>query len=187
MYIRTRDRLGQDQATWSALQTFNRPTTQQTPIGYLGNFNEHMGNDESKPCWETWSVSGFKENSAKLLDFQKKHIKDIATHIVRKLEREIKGKGEGNKSVDLFPIFEGHVDKKTDPAKYGDLAVKRAIVVYDEFADQIHKEWSKRLIFRYGYSLEPKYSEAGSTRPFGSDTKKNRRVVICVRWEIKSY
>jgi soluble cytochrome b562 len=146
-----------------------------------------MGKDESKPCWETWAVSGFKENSAKLLDFQKKHIKDIATHIVRKLESEIKGKGEGKKFVALFPLFEGHVDKKTDPAQYGNLAKKRAIVVSDEFLDQILKEWSKRLIFRYGYGLSPKYSEAGSTRPFSLDPKKNRRVVICVRWKIESY
>ena len=43
MYVRTRDGLGQGQATWSTRQMFNRPTAQPTLIGYLGNFNGDMG------------------------------------------------------------------------------------------------------------------------------------------------
>jgi hypothetical protein len=180
MYIRTRDGLGQDQATWSPLQTFSRPTAQPISIGYLGNFNERLGKDESKPCKETWAVWGFNKNSAKLLDFQKKHIKDIATHLVSLLKRDLKGKQEG---VHLHLFFEGHVDKKTDPAQYGQLDMERASAVAEEFDKRI-SELNTRPIIPLTASY--RYSRAGSTRPLGSDSRKNRRAVVCLRWEIES-
>ncbi len=117
MYIWTREGLGQGQAIWSTLRTFNRPTGQPTPTGYLGNFNEHMGKAESKPCKEIWAVPGFKPSSSELLDFQKQHVKDIATHIVRLLIRDLEEKRSDR--VRLRLVYEGHVDKKTDPAQYG--------------------------------------------------------------------
>ena len=118
MYIRTRDGLGQGQTIWSTLQTFDRPTARPTPLPYLGNFNEHLGKAESKPCKETWAVWGFNPNSAKLLAFQKKHINDIATRLVSLFKLDLEGKRAGVR-VDF--LLEGHVDKKTDSAQYGSL------------------------------------------------------------------
>jgi len=192
MYIRTRDGLGQGQAIWSTLQTFNRPTAQPTPIGYLGNFNEHMGQAKSEPCKETWAVWGFKPSSAELLDLQKNQIKVIAKRIVRSLERAIKGKGDVG--VHLRLLFEGHVDEKTDRAPYqapaggfltGNLDEDRARLVSWELQGQIKEEQGKsRATWFHPIYITPSYSGAGSTRPFNSDSKKNRRVVVCVRWEI---
>ena len=191
MYIRTRDGLGQGQAIWSTLQTFKRPTVRPTPIGYLGNFNEHMGQAKSEPCKETWAVWGFKPSSAELLDLQKNQIKVIAKRIVRSLERDIKGKGDVG--VHLRLLFEGHVDKK-EPAQYevpaggfltGNVDEDRASAVSWELQGQIKKEQGKsRATWFHPIYITPNYSRAGSTRPFSSDSKKNRRVVVCVRWEI---
>jgi outer membrane protein OmpA-like peptidoglycan-associated protein len=183
MYIWTREGLGQGQPIWSTLQTFNRPTGQPTPTGYLGNFNEHMGKAESKPCKEIWAVWGFKPSSSELLDFQKQHIKDIATRIVSLLQGDLKRKGSDR--VRLRIVYEGHVDKKTDPAQYGELDAERASEVASELREQILKKWDKRLSLLLSI---PELSGAGSTRPFGSgsDPQKNRRVVICLRWEIES-
>ena len=103
MYIWTREGLGQGQPIWSTLQTFNRPRGQPTPNGYLGNFNEHMGKTESEPCKQIWAVPGFKPRSSELLDFQKRHINDIATRIVSLLQGDLKGKGRT--SVCAFVLF----------------------------------------------------------------------------------
>src|SRR4029077_10847150 len=183
MYIWTREGLGQGQPIWSTLQTFNRPRGQPTPNGYLGNFNEHMGKTESEPCKQIWAVPGFKPRSSELLDFQKRHINDIATRIVSLLQGDLKGKGSDR--VRLRVVYEGHVDKKTDTEPYGELDAERAAEVAKELREQILKKWDKR--FSLLLSI-PELSGAGSTRPFGSgsDPQKNRRVVICLRWEIES-
>ena len=152
MYIWTREGLGQGQAIWSALQTFNRPTGQPTPTGYLGNFNEHMGKAKSEPCKEIWAVPGFKPRSSELLDFQKRHIEDIATHIVSLLQgdlnlaqRDPKRKGS---RVRLRVVYEGHVDEKTDPKPYGELDAERAAEVAKELREQILKKWDRTsLVF----------------------------------------
>jgi len=187
MYIKTGEGLGQGQATWSTLQTFNRPMTQPTQTGYLGNFNEYMGKAGTEPCKEIWAVSEFGPNSAKLLDFQKKHIKDIATRIIRLLERDLKGTGKGAE-VRVQLSFEGHVDKSTDPANFGELDLERARAVGWLFQREIVNEWNKKLVFEHPALFSNEESGVGSTRPFGDgkDSKKNRRVVICVRWWIKS-
>jgi hypothetical protein len=184
MYIWTREGLGQGQPIWSTLQTFNRPTGQPTPTGYLRNFNEHMGKTESEPCKEIWAVPGFKPRSSELLDFQKRHINDIATRIVSLLIRDLQGKGSDVR-VRLRLVYEGHVDKKTDTEPHGELDAERAAEVAKELRDQILKKWGRRP----GLLLSiPELSGAGSTRPFGSgsDPQKNRRVVICLRWVIES-
>lgn len=173
MYIRTRDGLGPGQATWSTLPTFNRPRAEPTPIPYLGNFNEHWW--KAEPCKETWTVWGFAPRSAKLLDFQKKHIKDIATRITDLMRRDLNGKQAG---VRAHFHVEGHVDKKTDPAEYGELDLDRAKAVEHELRNCILHLSS----FRYGSSGDR--SAAGSKRPYGSDPKRNRRAVVCVRWKI---
>jgi hypothetical protein len=180
MYIRTRDGLGQAQATWPTLQTFNRPRAQPTPIPYLGNFNEPMGKAEPEPCRQTWAVWGFNPNSAKLLDFQKRHIKDIATQLFKLFPRNL------NTATQMLRgefLFEGHVDKKTDPAAYGTLDMDRAQAVHGELS-----KWFYELnrIALLTYSWDYNHSRAGSTRPFSSDSQRNRRVVICVRWKVQS-
>jgi hypothetical protein len=180
MYIRTRDGLGQGQTTWSTLQTFNRPTAQPRPISYLGNFNERIGKAESKPCKETWAVWGFNPNSAKLLDFQKKHINDIATRLVSLFKLDLEGKRAGVR-VDF--LLEGHVDKKTDSAQYGKLDLQRAKAVADELDKQI-PAMNDRLMVPIHASF--RYSQAGLTRPVSSDSKKNRRAVVCVRWKLET-
>jgi len=149
--------------------------------GFGERFNEPPGKPEPKPCWEIWTVWGFNPNSSKLLDFQKKHIKDIATHIVSKLGDEVKGK-VGTVHLSLF--YEGHVDKNTDPKQYGKLDVERANEVSFVLQNQILDEWGKR--FPRGLATGNKLSGVGSTRPFNSDPKKNRRVVVCARWELRN-
>jgi hypothetical protein len=190
MYIRTREGLGQGQAVWSTLQPCNRPTAQPTPIGYLGNFNEHMGEAKWKSCYVVW---GFNEGSVALLASQKEQIKKYAIGIVRLLKRDIKGKGDVG--VHLRLLFEGHADKK-EPAQYKAPAGRfltekvdedRALLVSWELQGQIKKEQGKSpATWFHPIYITPEYSGAGSTRPYrdGSDSKKNRRVVVCVRWEI---
>jgi len=142
-----------------------------------------MGKTESEPCKQIWAVPGFKPRSSELLDFQKRHINDIATRIVSLLQGNLKGKGSDR--VRLRVVYEGHVDKKTDTEPYGELDAERAAEVAKELREQILKKWDKR--FSLLLSI-PELSGAGSTRPFGSgsDPQKNRRVVICLRWEIES-
>ena len=173
MYIRTRDELGQAQATWPTLPTFNRLRAQPTPIPYLGNFNEPSW--KAEPCKETWTVWGFAPGSAKLLDFQKKHIKDIATRITDLMRRDLNGKQGG---VRAHYHVEGHVDKKTDPAKYGELDLDRAMAVEQE----LRKCILHLISFRYFSSGDR--SATGSKRPYGSDPIRNRRAVVCIRWKI---
>jgi hypothetical protein len=180
MYIRTRDGLGPGQATWFTLPTFNRPRAQPTPIPYLGNFNEPMGEAEPEPCRQTWAVWGFGPGSAKLLNFQKRHIKDIATELIKLFSRDL---NRATQMLRVKILFEGHVDKKTDPAAYGTLDMDRAKAVQHElekFMDELNR--SAILPMHTGYT----YSRAGSTRPFSSDSQRNRRVVICVRWKVES-
>jgi len=180
MYIRTRDGLGPGQATWSTLPTFNRPRAQPTPIPYLGNFNELIGKAESKSCNETWAVWGFNPNSAKLLDFQKKHINDIWTRLVSLFKRDLQGKRAGVR-VDF--LLEGHVDKKTDSAQYRELDLQRAKAVEDEL-DKRMPAMLDRLVVPIHWSF--RHSQAGLTRPVSPDSKKNRRAVVCVRWKLET-
>jgi hypothetical protein len=155
---------------------FNRPTAQPTLIGYLGNFNGDMGQPESEPCKRTFAVREFGKGSHKLSGPQKKHIKDIAARIVSLVKRDL-----GEAPAHLRYHFEGHVDKKTDPAQHGNLDERRAIEVSGELQDQVIRRWKKGSLLQ-----TPTISRAGSSRPFGSDPKRNRRVVICVRWGIQS-
>lgn len=184
MYVRTKDGLGQGQAPWSTHQTFNRPTAQPAPIGYLGNFNGHMGKAESEPCKLTFVVGEFGKDSHTLSGPQKKDIKDIATAILRSLNRDLKGKSA---DITLKLLCEGHVDANTDRKQYGDLDEKRAIEVGNELADQItNLRWKIGQDIK-GLTVRSTYSRAGSTRPRkGATSKQNRRVVVCARWQIES-
>ena len=239
MYIRTRDGLGQGQATWSTRQTFNRPAAQPTAIGYLGHFNEPMGQTESKPCWDCYEtapcwarfrVENFKAASAELTDVIRKDIEDIAIAIIRILHRILQSKSVELKkrktSLAVMLQLKGHLSKATDPENKS-LDLDRAKAVAEYLSTQLSNEWSRQGLGRYesgtlGCRLQPTYkllkskaqpssrnlrtaihtytsgtkfinalnslarSEAGSTRPVSSDSKKNRRVVVCLRWEIES-
>lgn len=179
MYFRTEDGLGQDQATWSTPQTFNRPTAQPTPIGYLGRFHEPTAKRE-----QSWGVWGFEPGRARLLQFQKKHINDIVTSLFKLLRDDLAGKGKAA-GIRLYLWFEGHVDKNTDPAQYGSLDRGRANAVELEFLNRM----DKLNPGVYPIKSSSKVTLAGSTRPYpGSDQdpKLNRRVKIGVRWEIES-
>lgn len=184
MYIRTREGLGQGQATWPTLETFNRPTAQPVPIGYLGNFNGRLGKAESEPCKLIIAVGEFGKGSYTLSDSQKKHIKDIAIYILRLLNRDLKGKSSAGVTLKLS--YEGHVDAKTDPKEYGKLDEKRAFMVSHELGDQIGKLWQEfapELERTKGHYFHTA-SRAGSTRPReGATPKQNRRVVVCARWK----
>jgi hypothetical protein len=146
----------------------------------LGNFNDLIGKAESKPCKETWAVWGFNPNSEKLLDFQKNHIKDIWTRLVSLFKRDLQGKRAGVR-VDF--LLEGHVDKKTDSAQYGKLDLERAKAVAHEL-DKHMPAMNDRLVVPIHWTF--RYSQAGSTRPVGPDSQKNRRVVVCIRWRLET-
>jgi hypothetical protein len=136
-----------------------------------------------KPCKQIWTVWGFKPNSSTLLAFQKKHIKDIAKRLHGLFKRDLKGKSE-NAYIEIQLSFEGHVDKKTDSANYGKLDLDRAGEVSFELDNQLG-ELSTIDFFSQLKKFD--YSPAGSTRPYDSNSpQKNRRVVVCVRWEIKT-
>ena len=90
MYIRTTDGLRQNQTTWPALETLNRPTVQPTPIHYLVYFNWPTGKVDwgefEKSCWANrFVVQSFLPNSTKLLNVIRTDIEDIAKAIVRRL------------------------------------------------------------------------------------------------------
>jgi len=145
-----------------------------------------MGQAKSEPCKKIWSVWGFKPSSADLLKRQKNQIENIAKRTVGSLESDIKKMGGDGVRLDL--LFEGHVDEKTDRAPYaapagsfltGNLDKDRARLVSWELQDRIKKRLS------YPIFINTYYGE-GSTRPFGSDSEKNRRVVVCMRWKIVS-
>jgi hypothetical protein len=133
----------------------------------------------AKSCQEIWTVWGFSANSATLLPFQKRHIKDIAKHLFNLFKRDSKGK---KSSIEIQFSYEGHVDKNTDSANYKDLDSDRASEVAYELNNQLEKLYRNET---FSMLLTHKYSQAGSTRHFSSDSKKNRRVVICAKWEIK--
>jgi hypothetical protein len=195
MYIRTREGLGQGQATWSAFQTFNRPPARSMLIDGLGNFNEHMGQTESKPCWDCfktapcWArfkVENFKPASAELTDVIKKDIEDIAIAIVRILHRILKSKSTDLKkrktSLALMLQLEGHLSKAIDPQDKS-LDLDRAKAVAEYLSTQIGNEWSwqglGKLQNGLGMNLTP--SAAGSQRPTSSKARHNRRVEVCVQ------
>jgi hypothetical protein len=192
MYIWTKDGLGQSQPTRFTLQTFNPPAAQPAPIGYLGNFNEHIGKGASGHCEDIQVVDQFDPGSAQLKDFHKKHITDIAIRFLRLINRDVGPirKQKVEVSVDLY--VEGHVDKQTDPQPYGTLDMERAAAVFQELSAQMSKLrlgiGNLRLV-----KFNPptnSYSKPGSTRPTGvtrrgvSQAALNRRVVICPTWVI---
>ena len=195
MYIRTREGLGQGQAAWSTFQTFNRPPARSMLIDGLGNFNEHMGQTESKPCWDCYKtapcwarfkVEHFKPASAELTDVIKKDIADIAIAIVRILHGILKSKSTDLKrrktSLALVLQLEGHLSKATDPQNKS-LDLDRAKAVAEYLSTQIGNEWSSqglnKLQTGLGMNLVP--SAAGSQRPASSKARLNRRVEVCVQ------
>ena len=196
MYIRTRDGLGQGQATWSTRQTFNRPAAQPTAIGYLGHFNEPMGQTESKPCWDCYEtapcwarfrVENFKAASAELTDVIRKDIEDIAIAIIRILHRILQSKSVELKkrktSLAVMLQLKGHLSKATDPENKS-LDLDRAKAVAEYLSTQLSNEWSRQGLGKLqnglGMNLVP--SAAGSSRPISSSkARHNRRVEICVQ------
>jgi hypothetical protein len=126
-------------------------------------------------------VWGFGPGSPKLLDFQKRHIKDIATQLFKLFSRDL------NRATQMLRVeflFEGHVDKKTDPAAYGTLDKDRGKAVQTELEKWIDTLNSSAVLpLKWSSELS---RGAGSTRPFSSDSQRNRRVVICVRWKFQS-
>jgi hypothetical protein len=136
---------------------------------------------KQKPCKQIWTVWGFQKSRATLLGYQKQHIKDISKRILGLIKSDLKGKNK-NAFVVLQFSYEGHVDGKTEPND-GKLDLGRAASVANELESQLVQQINK---LGFQAFIMPDYSGAGSTRPYSSDSQKNRRVVICVRWEIKS-
>lgn len=168
MYIRTNEGLGQGQATWSTIQTFNR----------------HLGNNAlEKSCWPNryrYVVRGFLPNSAELNNVINKRILRISRDIVRRLDRdlpELKKLPQLNRNIGLVFHYEGHVDKTTDPKDYGKLDVERAVRVADYFETQISKEWDRKGLGVLALNrLTP---GMGPNHPRYSTLRLNRRVEIC--------
>lgn len=195
MYIRTKEGLGQEQATWSTFQTFRRPPGRSTLTGGFEHVNERMGQAESKPCWDCYKtapcwvrfkVENFKPGSAELTNVIKKDVEDIATAIVRILHRILKSKSTDLKkrktSLALMLQLEGHLSKATDPQNTS-LDLDRANAVAEYLSTQIGNEWSfqglDKLQNGLGMNLTP--SAAGSRRPASSKARRNRRVEVCVQ------
>ena len=185
MYIRTTDGLRQNQTTWPAPETLNRPTVQPTPIHYLGYFNGPTGKVDwdalEKSCWTNrFVVQSFLPNSTKLLDVIRTDIEDIAKAIVRRLVRplpDLKKLPGLNKNIGLVVHYEGHVDKTTDPKNYGKLDVERAVTVADYLETQLFKEWERKGLGILGSNrLTP---GMGPNHPRSSTPRKNRRVEVC--------
>jgi hypothetical protein len=174
MYIRTRAGLAQGQATWPTLQTFNRPAAQPAPIGYLGDFNEHLGQQGQQICELIRPVPGFRRDSSTLTTSQKKYIKALAREIDRSVKRALRGR---KATVNLEITAEGHVDAKTDKQPYGSLDLDRAVTARDELQKEILK------IVPWAGVVQGGASGVGTTRPVGSTSAQIRRAVICVRWK----
>ena len=87
--------------------------------------------EDGNSCKMTWAVPEFAPGSSKLQTFQQQHIKDIVTRVVTTVARDVKGKKDVG--IDFEILFEGHVDKNTDPQQYGELDSDRARNVSYEF------------------------------------------------------
>jgi hypothetical protein len=138
--------------------------------------------EDGNSCKMTWAVPEFAPGSSKLQKFQQQHIKDIVTRVVTTVARDVKGKKDVG--IDFEILFEGHVDKNTDPQQYGELDSDRARNVSYEFIPRLEQSMNRTLPLM-GWFGGYKYSRAGSTRPFSSNSSRNRRVVICVKWKVR--
>jgi hypothetical protein len=138
--------------------------------------------EDGNSCKMTWAVPEFAPGSSKLQTFQQQHIKDIVTRVVTTVARDVKGKKDVG--IDFEILFEGHVDKNTDPQQYGELDSDRARNVSYEFIPRLEQTMNRTLPLM-GWFGGYKYSRAGSTRPFSSNSSRNRRVVICVKWKVR--
>jgi hypothetical protein len=188
MYIWTRDRLGQSQPTRFTLQTFNRPTAQPTPIGYLGNFNEHKKIVSPAYCETFDSVDSFGPGSDKLLSPIEQKISDIALNIAVTLKDRLPQKQQGKvRDFELLMRFTGHVDKSTDPKQYGDLDWRRADAVAAVLQNEITRVQYTKLFFNKldGMVIKTELNKAGPSFPLKSTAAKNRRVDVCVGWNLR--
>jgi hypothetical protein len=140
--------------------------------------------EDGKACKTTYAVPGFAPGSSKLADFQKKHIKDFVTKIARSLALELKGK---RADIEFELLLEGHVDKKTDPLKYGSLDNDRTDAVASEIIRQTDSTMGNILLaLGHGLLFSYKYSLAGPNRPFSkTNSAQNRRVVVVWKCKIK--
>jgi hypothetical protein len=195
MYLRTKEGLGQYKETWVTPQALNRVMVEPVSIGYLGNFDEHLGQTESKPCWDCYKtapcwtryiVRNFKPASAELTDVIKKDIEDKARAIVRILHRILKSKSAEFKkrktSLAVMLQFEGHLSKAIDPQNKS-LDLDRAKAVSEYLSTKLSNEWGRQGVgkLQNGFGYNQELSAAGSKRPISSIARKNRRVEICVQ------
>jgi len=189
MYIRTAEGLGQDQETWSASQPLNRDMVRPGPIGYLGNFYEHLGS----PKQTCYTVANFGPNSWGLPVDLQKDIQKIANDLVGKVKRKLRRlrlKMGKEATVRLVLDIRAHFDVKTDTArsmwfegrKGGPLYWRRGTVVWEDLKARLD-EGLKKLKDRYTFSSFIAYNSEpqGSAHPVSSeDSGKNRRVDVCI-------
>ena len=183
MYLRTKEGLGQDKETWSAPQPLNRVRVEPVPIGYLGNFNEHLGN----PKQTCYIVAHFKPNSwERTKDIQLLYLAKIAKAIVRTIEHKLRKLGLKRKqeaSVHLVIEFRGHMDKKTDTGPK-DLDDRRLKAVHKDLDWRIPSELKMQGLkdrFKFSYFMDSSYSPEGSAHPVSSTIPgRNRRVEVCI-------
>ena len=191
LYLRTKEGLGQDKETWIAPQAPNRVMVEPVPIGYLGNFYEHLGSPAEQTCY---TVANFGPNSWGLpVDLQKK-IQKIADDIVGKVKRKLhrlRIKRRKKAIVRLLLDIRAHLDVKTDTArsmwfegrKGGPLYWRRGTVVWEDLKARLD-EGLKKLKDRYMFSSFIDYNSEpqGTAHPVSStNPDENRRVEVCIR------
>jgi hypothetical protein len=139
-----------------------------------------------KPCKISWAVWGFDPGKEEPGPQQEKLIENMVTDIGRMLKGELKGKSA---IIHLRIHFEGHVDKTTDPAKFGTLDDDRASWVWMSVLFEI--DTLKKIVPGVQLTKHFSKSAAGSSRPFKTDSGaparpiQNRRVSVCVNWTIE--